>query len=155
MAKSGEQPDRNRTESGQNQVEPDRIRTESGQNATMLYVIPSCSKECQGAVFSQFSTYRPCPLGKSMIASRGIKTPKNRETMPPSRQRSRTKQQFHSTWWFAGWPSRRGNATVIHFVEFCCYRARRVSLQPSAVQERKKKVSRHEGPTNTHSQTAR
>ena len=120
----------NRPESGQNRRKPDSFRTESGQNATTLQVISSYSEECKGALFSQFSACTPHPLGESALTSRGIKTPKNRKKMPLGRERRRTKTQFHSTWWFAGWPSSRGKMALIHFAEFCSCMAKGLSHTP-------------------------
>jgi len=130
-AKSGH----SRTAAGQNPAKPDRIRTESGQNATMLYGTASFSKECKGAFFPQFSTYRPRPLGKSTIASGRVKTLKNPKKMRVTRERSRTEPQFHSSWWFAGWRSSYGETAPICFPEFCSCMARHLSRLRGAVQD--------------------
>jgi len=130
------QPDRNRTETGQNLLKPARIRPDSGQNVTMLNVYPNNSKECKGAIFSRFSTCKPLPLDESTYIIRGIKAPRKREKKAFGRQRFRTKSQFRSLWGFDRRPSGLGKSAPIHFTEFSSCMAsisrgiRRVVLGP-------------------------
>src|SRR5271165_3970143 len=109
--RTGQNPDRIRPR-------PDSFRTESGQNATMLSGNHNNSKECQGALFSQFSTCHRRLLDELIFTSGWVKARRKREKRPLVRERSRTESRFHSTWWFAGWPSGRGKTAPIHFTEF-------------------------------------
>ena len=123
---------------GHNRTKPDKTgqnRAESGQNATILYGISSYTKECQGALFSQIPSCHTLPLTWFISRRRGIKNSEKPEKMSLVRQRRRTNSQFHSTWWFAGWPLRIGKTGLVHFSNLSSYTAiiRHSSSSPAAI----------------------